>query len=433
MDGFVLDEGNTAWILVCAALVLMMTPALALFYGGMVRSKSVLNMMMMSFSAIGVVGLVYALWGYSMSYGPDVAGVIGNPFTLFGIEGVADDDPSNLLAGNGVPVYAWIAFQATFAIITVALLSGAIADRARFRGWLVLTVAWSTVVYFPLAHMVWGGGLLGADGPIAAALSTPVDFAGGSVVEIAAGVGGLVLAVVLGKRRGFGSEPMRPHSMPFVMLGAGLLWFGWFGFNAGSAGAANGQAAMAWMTTCLAACAGLVAWIATERVRDGMSTSFGAASGAVVGLVAATPSSGYVSPLGAIAIGAVAGVAGALAVGLKFRLGYDDSLDLVAVHLVGGLVGTVLIGVFATGDGLPAGARAGLLYGGGVTQLLSQTILALAALVFAATVTLVVALVIRRVVGLRAPAEHEVGGLDLAQHGESAYEGIASGRLVAGA
>ncbi len=433
MDEFVLNEGNTAWILVSAALVLMMTPALAFFYGGMVRSKSVLNMMMMSFSAIGVVGIVYALWGYSMSYGPDVAGLIGNPFALFGIEDVANTDPSNLLAANGVPVYAWIAFQATFAIITVALLSGAIADRTRFRAWLVLTVVWSTLVYFPMTHMVWGGGLLGANGPIGSSLSTPVDFAGGTVVEIGAGVGGLVLAVVIGRRRGFGTDPMRPHNMPFVMLGAGLLWFGWFGFNAGSAGAANDQASLGWVTTCLAACAAMIAWLITERVRDGISTTFGAASGAVVGLVAATPSAGFVSPLGAIAIGGIAGAAGALAVGLKFRLGYDDSLDLVAVHLVGGLIGTILIGVFATGRGLPDGAQAGLLYGGGVTQLLAQTALALAALVYSAVVTLVIGLVLKATVGLRAPVEHEIGGLDLAQHGESAYEGIASGRLVAGA
>ena len=433
MDGFEVNQGNTAWILVSAALVLMMTPALAFFYGGMVRSKSVLNMMMMSFSAIGVVGIVYTLWGYSMSYGPDVAGIIGNPFTLFGIEDVANDDPSNLLAGNGVPVYAWIAFQATFAIITVALLSGAIADRTRFRAWLVLTVVWSTLVYFPLSHMVWGGGLLSAAGPVARALATPLDFAGGAVVEIAAGVGGVVLAVVVGKRRGFGTDPMRPHNMPFVMLGAGLLWFGWFGFNAGSAGAANDQAAVAWVTTCVAACAAMVGWIATERVRDGISTTFGAASGAVVGLVAATPSSGYVSPLGAIVIGLVAGVAGSLAVGLKFRLGYDDSLDLVAVHLVGGLIGTVAIGLFATGRNLPEGALPGLLYGGGVTQLLAQTILALAALAFSAVVTLGIGLLVKRTVGLRAPTDHEIGGLDLAQHGESAYEGIASGRLATGA
>lgn len=433
MDGFELNEGNTAWILLCAALVLMMTPALAFFYGGMVRSKSVLNMMMMGFSAIGVVGVVYALWGYSMSYGPDVGGLVGNPFALFGIEDLANDDPSNLLAGNGVPIYAWIAFQATFAIITVALLSGAIADRTRFRAWLVLVVVWSTLVYFPLAHMVWGGGLLGASGPIGRALSTPLDFAGGTVVEIAAGVGGLVLAVVIGKRRGFGADPMRPHNMPFVMLGAGLLWFGWFGFNAGSAGAANDQAAIAWVTTCLAACAAMIGWIATERVRDGISTTFGAASGAVVGLVAATPSSGYVSPLGAVVIGAVAGVAGALAVGLKFRLGYDDSLDLVAVHLVGGLIGTVAIGLFATGRNLPDGAQAGLLYGGGATQLATQTLLALAALAYSTVMTLGVALAIRSTVGFRVSAEHEVGGVDLAQHGESAYEGIASGRLTTGA
>jgi Amt family ammonium transporter len=429
MDGFVLNEGNTAWILVSAALVLMMTPALAFFYGGMVRSKSVLNMMMMSFSAIGVVGIAWALWGYSMSYGSDLGGIIGNPFEMFGIDNLADNDPSNLIAANGVPTYAWIAFQATFAIITVALLSGAIADRTRFSGWLVLCVLWSTLVYFPLAHMVWGGGALGADGPIGRLFSTPMDFAGGTVVEIGAGVGGLVLAIVLGKRRGFGDDPMRPHNLPFVMLGAGLLWFGWLGFNAGSAGAANHQASVAWINTCLAGCAAMLAWVAVERIRDQHATSLGAASGVVAGLVAATPSSGYVAPLGAIVIGAVAGVLGAVAVAWKFRLGYDDSLDLVAVHLVGGLVGTVLIGVFATGPDLLEGARAGLLYGGGVTQLVSQTLLALGALVYATVMTLVIGFGLKALHGLRVSAQQEIGGLDLAIHGESAYEGIASGRL----
>jgi Amt family ammonium transporter len=431
MDDFVINQGNTAWVLVSAALVLMMTPALALFYGGMVRSKSVLNMMLMSFSALGVVGVVYLLWGYSMSYGPDVGGIVGNPFALFGVDGLADGDPSNLMAGNGVPAYAFVAFQATFAIITVALLSGAVADRIRFSVWLVLTVVWSTLVYFPLAHMVWGGGLLSGSGPIGA-LATPMDFAGGSVVEIGAGVAGLVLAVAVGARRGFGSDPMRPHNLPFTMLGAGLLWFGWLGFNAGSAGAANHQAAVAWINTMAAACTGLLGWLGIERVRDGKATSLGAVSGAVVGLVAATPSSGFVAPMGALVIGVVAGVLGALAVGLKLRLGYDDSLDLVAVHLVGGLVGTVLIGLFATGPDLLVGAHRGLFYGGGLAQLGAQTALALAALVFSATVTGLIAIGIQRVKPLRVAPEHEITGVDLALHGETAYEGIASGRLSAG-
>ncbi|MDO8107322.1 ammonium transporter [Isoptericola sp. b441] len=432
MDTFVIDPANTAWVLLSAALVLLMTPALALFYGGMVRSKSVLNMMLMSFSALGVVGVVYLLWGYSMSFGSDVGGLVGNPLQLFGVANLADGDPSDLMAGHGVPAYAFLAFQATFAIITVALLSGAVADRLRFSAWLLLTLVWSTLVYFPLAHMVWGGGLLSGAGPIGH-LATPMDFAGGSVVEIGAGVAGLVLAVVLGARKGFGKDPMRPHNLPFTMLGAGLLWFGWLGFNAGSAGAADHQAAIAWVNTTAAACTGLLGWLVVERVRDGKATSLGAVSGAVAGLVAATPSSGYVAPPGALVLGLVAGMLGAGAVGLKFRLGYDDSLDLVAVHLVGGLVGTIGIGLFATGPDLLDGARRGLFYGGGLAQLGAQTALALAALAFSAVVTAAIAVALRRVMALRVPAEHEIGGVDLALHGETAYEGIASGRLASGA
>ena len=430
MDGFVLNEGNTAWVLVSAALVLMMTPALAVFYGGMVRSKSVLNIMMMCFSAIAVVAVVYSLWGYSMSFGPDTAGgLFGDPFALFGIESLANGDPSNALASSGVPIYAWIGLQATFAIITLALLSGAVADRTRFSSWLVLVVLWCTFVYFPLSHMVWGGGLLSADGPIGRAFSTPMDLAGGTVVEIASGMGGLMLAIVLGKRRGFGIDPMRPHNLPLVMLGAGLLWFGWFGFNAGSAGAADGFASLAWVDTCVSAAVAMLAWLLTERIRDGKATSLGAASGVVVGLVAATPSAGFVTPLGAMAIGVVAGVLGALAVALKFRFGYDDSLDLVAVHFVGGFVGTVLIGVFATGPNLLEGAQEGLLYGGGVTQLVTQTLLAVSALVFVVVMTAIIGFVLRATMGVRVSADVEASGVDLALHGESAYEGIVSGRL----
>jgi Amt family ammonium transporter len=421
---FVLDTGNTAWLLTSAALVLLMTPGLAFFYGGMVRGKSVLNMMMMSFSAIGVVGIIYVLWGYSMSFGPDVAGWFGKPFDLFGLSGLADNDASNLLAANGVPILVWVAFQATFAIITVALISGAIADRTKFSTWLVFSAIWITVSYFPLSHMVWGGGFLSAspDGLSAKIFGTtdgiatvaPIDFAGGTVVHINAGIAALVLALILGKRKGFGTEPLRPHNIPFVMLGAALLWFGWFGFNAGSAGAANATAGLAWINTTVATCAAMLAWLVTEKLRDGHATSLGAASGVVAGLVAITPAAGALSPVGSIFLGLVAGVLCALAVGLKYKFGYDDSLDVVGVHLVGGLTGTVLIGFFST--------TTGVFYGGDAKQLVVQIVIAAFALIYSGLVTLVIALILKATLGWRITEEAEVGGIDLAVHGETAYE-----------
>ena len=425
-----LNTGNTAWMLASASLVLLMTPGLAFFYGGMVRGKSVLNIMMMSFGAIGLVGIIYMLWGYSMSFGSDVGGLFGNPFDFFGLKGL-DDNANALFSFEdfGVPAYVWVAFQSTFAIITVALISGSIPDRVKFGAWLLFAGLWVTLVYFPLAHMVWGGGLLGAEG-ITEGLSTPLDFAGGTVVHINAGVAGLVLALIIGKRKGFGKEPMRPHNLPFVMLGAALLWFGWFGFNAGSAGAANDQAGLAWITTTAATAAAMVGWLITEKIRDGHATSLGAASGVVAGLVAITPAAGFVSPVGAIAIGLVAGVLCALAVSLKYKLGYDDSLDVVGVHLVGGLWGTVSIGFFATADDLWAGSKAGLLYGGGVTQLLTQIIVALAAVVFTALVTAAIGIAIKKTMGWRVTEEVEINGIDLAVHGETAYETLGGARVA---
>ncbi|TQK75409.1 ammonium transporter [Rarobacter incanus] len=420
-----LNTGNTAWMLTSASLVLLMTPGLAFFYGGMVRSKSVLNIMMMSFGAMGVVGIIYVLWGYSMSFGSDIAGIFGNPADFFGLKGM--DDNANALFSfedSGVPAYVWVAFQATFAIITVALISGSIPERVKFGSWMVFVAAWVTFVYFPMAHMVWGGGLL-TKGP-----STPLDFAGGTVVHINAGVAGLILALIIGKRKGFGKEPMRPHNLPFVMLGAALLWFGWFGFNAGSAGAANDQAGLAWITTTVATAAAMVGWLATEKIRDGHATSLGAASGIVAGLVAITPAAGFVSPVGSIFIGLIAGVVCALAVGLKYKLGYDDSLDVVGVHLVGGLWGTLSVGFFATADDLWEGSKAGLFYGGGLTQLATQAIIAIAAIAFSAVVTAIIGYIIKATMGWRVSEEVEVGGIDLAVHGESAYENISSGRIV---
>ena len=424
--GFVLDTGNTAWMLTSAALVLRMTPGLAFFYGGMVRGKSVLNMMMMSFGAMGVVGIIYIFWGYSMSFGSDVLGWFGNPFDAFGLSKVTDADPSNLLAANGVQILVWVAFQATFAIITVALISGSIADRTKFGTWLVFSAIWVTVSYFPLAHMVWGGGFLSnsANGLSAKIFGTtdgvasvaPIDFAGGTVVHINAGVAAFVLAVLLGKRKGFGTEPLRPHNIPFVMLGAALLWFGWFGFNAGSAGAANATAGLAWMNTTVATCAAMLAWLVTEKIRDGHATSLGAASGVVAGLVAITPAAGALSPVGSVVMGLVAGVLCALAVGLKYKFGYDDSLDVVGVHLVGGLTGTVLIGFLST--------TTGVFYGGGVKQLVVQILIALVAVVYSGLVTLVIGLILKATLGWRVSEEAEVGGVDLALHGETAYESL---------
>ena len=311
-----LDTGATAWMLISASLVLLMTPGLALFYGGMTRSKSVLNMMMMSFGAMAVIAVVYVLWGWSMSYGSSVGGIVGNPLDQFGLSGaIYDGTGAFLIDDYGVPGIVGVAFQSTFAIITTALISGAIADRTRFSTWMVFVALWVTLSYFPMAHMVWGGGLLSGDGPFAS-IATPIDFAGGTVVHINAGVAGLVLALIIGRRKGFGAVPMKPHSLPLTMLGAALLWFGWFGFNAGSAFTADGVAGLAWVNTTTATAAAVLGWLATEKLRDGHATSLGAASGVVAGLVAITPAAGALSPVGSIALGAAAGALCALAVGL---------------------------------------------------------------------------------------------------------------------
>lgn len=428
MEEFALDSGNTAWIITASSLVLLMTPGLAFFYGGMVRGKSVLNMMMMSFSSIGVAGLIWVLYGYSLTFGTDIGGFIGNPADYFGL---AMTDDESLMAAVGVPATVAAGFQATFAIITVALISGAIADRVKFGTWIAFAALWVTLVYSPVAHMVWGGGLLGADGPIASALSVPIDFAGGTVVHINAGIAGLALALIIGKRKGFGTEAMRPHNLPFVMLGAALLWFGWFGFNAGSEFAADGTAGRAWLNTLVATGVAMLAWMATEKVRDGAPTTLGAASGVVAGLVAITPAAAAVDTYGSIAIGLVAGILCALAVGLKFKFGYDDSLDVVGVHLVGGLVGTVMLGFFATdnadfGVWYPEGALNGLFYGGGVTQLITQIVAALIAVVYSFVVTAIIAYALKATMGWRISEEAEVSGIDLAVHGETAYENSGS-------
>jgi Amt family ammonium transporter len=414
----VVNTGDTAWILTSAALVLLMTPGLALFYGGMVRAKSVLNMMMMSFGALALISVLWVLYGYSMAFGDDVgAGLLGNPFQYLGLEGLMEDTTSE---GGGLPTMAFVGFQAVFAIITVALISGAIADRAKFGAWMVFAGVWATIVYFPVAHWVFDFSLEEHVGGWIANSLAAIDFAGGTAVHINAGAAGLALALVLGKRRGFGREAMRPHNLPLVMIGAGLLWFGWFGFNAGSALAANNTAAVVWVNTLVATAAATLAWLLVEKVRDGHSTSLGAASGVVAGLVAITPACSAVSPVGAILVGAVAGALCALAVGLKYRFGYDDSLDVVGVHLVGGLVGTILIGVVADPDA-PAGVDS-LIFGGSADQLWRQVVGAVAVLAFSFILTLVIGTLIQKTMGFRITEDEEVAGIDNAAHAESGYD-----------
>ncbi|WP_420114077.1 ammonium transporter [Pseudactinotalea sp.] len=411
-----LDTGVTAWMLVSASFVLLMTPGLALFYGGMTRSKSVLNMMMMCFGAIAVVGCIYVLWGWSMSYGASIGGIVGNPFDQFGLGG--SFDPISILneeTGAYMPTMVDVGFQATFAIITVALIAGSIADRVKYATWLVFAGLWATLSYFPMSHMVWGGGLLSGDGPFAS-IAEPVDFAGGTVVHINAGVAGLVLALVIGKRKGWPGEAFKPHNLPLVMLGAALLWFGWFGFNGGSAYGADETAGLAWVNTTTATAGAILGWLLTEKLKYGKATSLGAASGVVAGLVAITPAAGALTPVTSIVLGLVAGGASALAVSLKTKLGFDDSLDVVGVHLVSGLVGTVLIGVLA--------ADGGLFTGGGVNLLLVQIIIAVIAIVWSGVITLVIALALKATMGWRIPDEDEVTGIDQTVHAERAYEGI---------
>jgi Amt family ammonium transporter len=426
------DTGDTAWMMTATALVLLMTPGLALFYGGMVRSKSVLNMMMMSFASIGLVGILWVLYGYSMAFGTSAgdAGLVGDPAQFAGLQGLtagtylADAETGAEVAVplvGTIPSLVFVAFQATFAIITVALISGAVADRMRFGAWMIFAGIWVSIVYFPIAHWVFAFDdvTAGAGGWIANDLAA-IDFAGGTAVHINAGIAALVLAIVLGKRRGWPREPMRPHNLTLVMLGAALLWFGWFGFNAGSAVGSGAISAFAFLNTIVATAAAMIAWLLVERFRDGHPTSLGAASGVVAGLVAITPACSSVSPLGAIAVGAIAGVLCALAVGLKFRFGFDDSLDVVGVHLVGGLAGTLLIGFFATTDS-PAGV-AGLFYGGGVDQLWRQAVGAFAVLAYSGIVTAIIAVALKFTIGLRISDEDEITGIDETEHAESGYD-----------
>ena len=404
------DAGDTAWVLGCAGLVLFMTPGLAIFYGGMVRSKHVLSMLAQNFACIAVVSIVWALVGFSLAFSGDAGGgVIGN-LHLAGMAHAGQPLPGIPLT---VPPLAYGSFQMMFAVITTALLTGAVADRIRFDSFLVFAVAWVLLVYVPIAHWVFSPhGWLAKHGIR--------DFAGGTVVEINAGASALALVIVLGKRRGWPREQMAPHSLPLTLLGAGILWFGWFGFNAGSALSAGHLAAQALISTHLAGCAGLLGWILVERRTTGHATTLGAASGAVAGLVAITPGAGYVNSLGALAIGFAAGVVGLYAIRLKFRHGYDDSLDVVGVHGVCGVVGTLAVGILSTRTVNPTGR--GLIDGGGLHLLGIQALGVLSAAAWAFGVTAVIALAIKKTMGIRVSAEEELAGLDMSVHAENAYD-----------
>ncbi|GAA2318659.1 ammonium transporter [Nonomuraea roseoviolacea subsp. roseoviolacea] len=409
-----IDSGTTAWMLTATALVLLMTPGLAFFYGGMTRAKSVLNMMMMSFAAIITVTIAWVLYGHSLAFSDNSMSWL-NQF-VGGLDHVGLQSLVHTATkddGTGMPSLVFSAFQLTFAIITVALISGAIADRAKFGAWVLFSFIWATIVYFPVAHWVWGTGWLNTLGI--------EDFAGGTVVHINAGAAALALALVLGKRKGWRKEPMRPHNLTLVLLGAGLLWFGWFGFNAGSELAVDGTAGLAFMNTQIATAVAAGAWLVVEKMRDGHATSLGVASGAVAGLVAITPACGFVDPWAAMLIGLIAGAVCAYAVGLKYKLDFDDSLDVVGVHLVGGVIGAVSLGFLAAYPFLEQQNK-GLFYGGGLTQLGLQVLGPVAIGGYSFVVTWVVGKIIDKVMGFRVSAEEEVTGIDITTHAETGYD-----------
>ena len=416
-----INTGDTAWVLVSAALVLLMTPGLAFFYGGMVRSKSVLNMLMMSFATIGIVSLLWTVFGFSVAFGPDKTPLWG------GLGYLGMSDLTGKLTVNGadiaIPVLVFAAFQLMFAIITPALISGAIADRAKFGTWMIFVALWVTIVYFPVAHWVFDFGDKNGNGAGWLANLGVQDFAGGTAVHVNAGAAGLALAIVLGKRVGWKKDPMRPHNLTLVMLGAALLWFGWFGFNAGSALGASDAAATAFINTQLATAVAMLGWMFTEKIRDGHFTTLGAASGAVAGLVAITPACAFVSPMGAIILGLLAGALCALAVGLKWKLGFDDSLDVVGVHLVGGAFGSVSLG-FLSLDG-------GLFYGGDLSLLGKQALAVVTVGGYSFVVAFILGKLLDLTIGFRIEEDDEVSGIDLLEHAETGYDlHASSGRSV---
>ena len=429
MDEMVINSGDTAWMLASTALVLLMTPGLAFFYGGMVRTKSVLNMMMMSMISIGVVSVLWVIYGFEIAFGYKANSPWYGSISFSGLGGVVND-----FTNNGglypIPVLVFAAFQLMFAIITPALISGAIADRAKFTSWAVFVAIWSTFVYFPVAHWVFAfGNKVGETVTGAGYLAGKglQDFAGGTAVHINAGAAGLALAIVLGKRVGWRKESMRPHSLPLVMLGSGLLWFGWFGFNAGSALAANAIAALALINTQVATAAALAGWLLVEKVRQGHPTSLGAASGAVAGLVAITPACAFVAPWAAVVIGLIAGILCSLASGLKYRFNLDDSLDVVGVHLVAGIWGSLAIGLFGASSVNSVGVD-GLFYGGGTELLAKQTIGVALVGVYSFIATLIIGYAIEKTIGFRVKRDVEVAGIDLNEHAETAYEMTSSSR-----
>ena len=429
MEEIVLNSGDTAWMLASTALVFLMTPGLAFFYGGMVRTKSVLNMMMMSFVTIGIVSVIWVIYGFELAFGYKADSPWYGNISFSGLGGMVND-----FTNNGgiypIPVLVFAAFQLMFAIITPALISGAIADRTKFTAWAVFVAIWSTIVYFPVAHWVFAFGNKVGDTVTGAGFLASKgleDFAGGTAVHINAGAAGLALAIVLGKRVGWRKEAMRPHSLPLVVLGSGLLWFGWFGFNAGSALAANGLAGLAFMNTQVATAGAVCGWLLVEKIRNGHATSLGAASGAVAGLVAITPGCAFVAPWAAVVIGLLAGALCALAVGLKYRFGLDDSLDVVGVHLVGGIWGSLAIGLFGTHVVNSFGLD-GLLYGGGSALLVKQALGVGVVAIYSFVVTLILGYIIEKTIGFRVKAEDEVDGIDLSEHAESAYEMSSSSR-----
>lgn len=404
-----MDSGNLAWSVAATALVLFMTPGVAFFYGGLVKAKSVVSMMMMSFGAMGLVGVLWILYGSNMTVIAEGENqfLAGNPFSDFGLAGASSD---SLVVS---------AYGATFAIITVALISGAIADRAKFGSWMIFAGIWATVVYFPVAAWVWGGGWVYNLGANLGLDVSVIDYAGGTAVHINAGAAALALALVLGKRVGFQKGIHKPHNVPLVMLGAAILWFGWFGFNAGAEGTfsllgtEDSSVGLIVINTLGATAAAIIGWIVIEKIKDGKPTAVGAASGAVAGLVAITPSCAALAPGWALLLGVITGAVCALAVELKWKLGYDDSLDVVGVHLVGGIIGTLYVGFFATGTGL--------FTGGTGAQLLVQFIAAFGVLIYSFVVAYLLGLLIEKTIGFRVKNEDEIAGIDNVVHGEEGY------------
>lgn len=415
-----MDTGTTAFMLCCIIGLTLMIPGLALFYGGMVSVKSSTNMMMMTFGAVALVGVLWVLFGFSMAFGTSYGdlGLLGSITEFAGMKDLVEP----MTSVNGLPVSLFSLFQALFAAITVALISGAVADRMKFGAWMIFAGVWAVLVYFPVAHWVFAFDKTFSDDSVGGWIANKlhaVDFAGGTAVHINAGAAALAVAIVLGKSAMFG-QLRKPHNVPLTLLGAGMLWAGWYAFNGGSALAAGNSAAIVMVTTFVATCAATLAWIAVEKLKTGHVTGVGAASGAIAGLVAITPACGAVTPVGAIVLGAIAGALCILAVGLKEKLGYDDSLDVVGVHLVGGVIGTLLIGFLAS-EAMPSKVS-GLLYGGGLDQLWKQAIAAGAVAAYSFAVAFAIAYVLKKTIGIRISAEEEEKGIDSTFHRDSAYE-----------